>query len=555
MTNNESASLGRKSPTIFYALAAFIAPIILYAHAVRYFFIYDDSELVVNKAPPTSVDGWLTLLTSPYYQGLPYYRPIPSLLFALERTAFGLNPAPYHATNIVCVSILSFVLFYTLLRSPFSVEKKSAIAISLACVFHPATSSTVYAISGREALLAALCTTAAFSSYFAARFSMGWRSAIFVLGALLCRESSVFLIPVFAGSAAIQYRSKPPPVLVRDLFWLALPFMAYLALRSFALSASASSPELTDSFLSIPLSYLYMLSSILTPTVSLQYEPEIPEWLTGSRMALALVAVLAIVNLLRLVQFARKPVIAGSIAVSLLSFTPTANIFLQETPFDERHLLTPLIALLIAIFLAIRSAQIQFSAYLGRLSGVPVPIAAALIFGAISFSRGAVFASDDLFFDNWLKSASDRSKVINHAAAKALAEGDVPRALELANRSIDLRGSTPGFLYRGRIKSVLGDLSGARADINSTLELDSEQSAAWCTLGIINLKSGDSVEAERDFAKALSVNSNSWCAPTGTPAPPFWGAGLTGAQLKMVPISSREEARFYQEAHAIRAGT
>ena len=45
----------------------------------------------------------LAAATLPHWNGLPYYRPLSRMIFALERLAFGMAPAPYHLFNAVLV--------------------------------------------------------------------------------------------------------------------------------------------------------------------------------------------------------------------------------------------------------------------------------------------------------------------------------------------------------------------------------------------------------------------------------------------------------------------
>ena len=511
--------------------------------------MYDDSELIVSRLPSTSWADWWSIIISPYYTGLPYFRPLPALLFALERTFFGLEPFWFHLTNTILVGVLGWALYRLLRQSCFRLEPATDLVISLICTAHPVVSSLVYMLSGREALLAGIFLTLAVTQLLQRGFD--WWAALYLFCALISRESSVFILPLLLLLILRYQRAESTTQLPSSwcskllaIFGIGIVCLAYLGLRQLALAGSASGIVFSGDWRLLPLSYLYALSSILLPSLNLHYEPELAEWLYPERM-LALVVALTLLIMTFKESKASARLQLLLLLLAAFSLLPTANIFEQETPMDERHLLAPAVLLTIAVGIAVEGLRLRFQV---KAAWVLLPL---LLLGAISFSRGAAFKSDDAFIDNWIRSAPERAKVINHLAARALVNGELDSALELADRSVALQPSYLGFLYRGRIKRARGDLAGARADLERSVEVEPREEKTTeqrplCDLALLEKLAGDLEGAKEYLAAAAKEEPPFWCAELSGP---IWQTDpqVRAQSLDRLPIMSREELRNFAE--------
>jgi len=141
-----------------------VAVLGVYAPAVRNGFVWDDAALVLRDP---LIRSW-RLIPEGFQHFLftdatasDFYRPIQRLTYTLEYAAFGLVPAPYHITSIVChlLAAVALLFFARELLRAFGVAQKTrdwfSILATLVWAIHPLQTSAVAYISGRADSLAA----------------------------------------------------------------------------------------------------------------------------------------------------------------------------------------------------------------------------------------------------------------------------------------------------------------------------------------------------------------------------------------------------------------
>jgi hypothetical protein len=214
-----------------------ILSLILTLPSVFFDFVQDDHILIVNNPTITNWRNLDDVLTSDYfqrggYQGeIGYYRPLTKLSFLIDHTLWGLSPKGFHLSNVllgVVTSILVYRLALSLVSNPY--------ALIAACLYmaHPGRVQAIGIITARSDLLAALfCVWAAIAWLNnTSHFRSAWRVGIVLFLALLAKEASmgVFVLLGFWSLAGIH----GCPERRRFSTWctLALPFIAYVSLRS-----------------------------------------------------------------------------------------------------------------------------------------------------------------------------------------------------------------------------------------------------------------------------------------------------------------------------------
>src|SRR5881392_3433640 len=91
-----------------------VAVILCYAPALRNGFVWDDTALVLRDP---LIRSW-RLIPEGFNHFLftdatasDFYRPIQRLTYTIEYAFFAFNPAPYHATSILCHVVAALALF------------------------------------------------------------------------------------------------------------------------------------------------------------------------------------------------------------------------------------------------------------------------------------------------------------------------------------------------------------------------------------------------------------------------------------------------------------
>ena len=119
-------------------------------------FSFDDRDFIQVNESLRSLPGAWNALTEAFPPDQPergLYRPLLTLSYALDFSAFGAEPRGYHVVNallyggVVC-------LVYTLARRYFGTASLTAFAAALLFAVHPVHCDAVDTVSGRSELLA-----------------------------------------------------------------------------------------------------------------------------------------------------------------------------------------------------------------------------------------------------------------------------------------------------------------------------------------------------------------------------------------------------------------
>ncbi|MEK7721441.1 MAG: hypothetical protein AAB359_03530, partial [Elusimicrobiota bacterium] len=109
------------------------------------FVNWDDAQYVLSN--PALRGSWLDALG--FSPG--YYHPLTTLTYKLEFVLFGLNPFPYHFTNLILHLIACVSAFYLL--TALGTRRQAAFIGALLFGIHPVHAEPVAWISGRKELL------------------------------------------------------------------------------------------------------------------------------------------------------------------------------------------------------------------------------------------------------------------------------------------------------------------------------------------------------------------------------------------------------------------
>src|SRR5436190_3142238 len=190
----------RRGSFAFACAAAAILILAAYANAFRNSFHFDDAHVIENNVYIRSLHNVPRFFTDAHtFSSLPQnstYRPLVTLSLAFDYARGGLNPVPYHVTQIVLLIVTGalLVIFFT----PLVGEWPALFAATLFCV-HTANTETMNLISARSELLSAIGLLGSFVLFQRSPFA---------------RRTLLYLVPLALGSLA-----KAPVVVFAPLLF------------------------------------------------------------------------------------------------------------------------------------------------------------------------------------------------------------------------------------------------------------------------------------------------------------------------------------------------
>jgi hypothetical protein len=137
-------------------IALFTLAVVLHWPTGQTDFVYDDIDFVVKNASVQSLDAVGLALHAPFPPDQPergLYRPLTTLVYALEYAAFGAGARGYHLVSTLLYGVL-VVLVYRLASVWFGAASGSAAAAALLFAIHPVHCDVVDTVAGQSELLA-----------------------------------------------------------------------------------------------------------------------------------------------------------------------------------------------------------------------------------------------------------------------------------------------------------------------------------------------------------------------------------------------------------------
>jgi tetratricopeptide (TPR) repeat protein len=504
LTLEEAATPNRK--TVAAATLLLVLVLAAYLPALRKGFLYDDFLLILKPAVPRSAADIAKLFARPYYEGLPYYRPVTSASFLVQRRVWGDDPRPFHAANVALAGALA-VLTYGLFRRPcFGLAPGMAAAGAAIFILHPVVSSCVHPVSGRDTLLATSSMVAAVWIYLRGTVGAAIASAAVFAAGLLCKEAAIVTpgVIALAEAAGLSRPAGAPRRSATALATRAAPFLvvlaAYAAVRAVVLPGGQMSTG-TPGY--VPLTYVYALEVTLTPFRALLYEPPVAAWLSPSKLVVVgLVLALAALTAWRSGRGVRSVLVFG-IGWFVVVQLPTANLVRQETLFDERYVAPAVLGLVLAG--AALASEIARRAARERT----VLVAAALLalaLGALSRSRAPYF-DEVAFYTQWAMIRPD-SMTARFNLANAYAKTGRPgRAVEEYERALAIEPSHAGAHNNlGEAFIKLGRRDEAIAQFREAIRYDPNNVKAHNNLGSGLALGGDMDGAIAEFREAVRLD-------------------------------------------------
>ncbi|TLN23964.1 hypothetical protein FDZ71_02315 [bacterium] len=508
----------------FFAFAlAILAGAVLFTYwgAFGGDFVWDDIAFIAANGFLDDPANLTKILASGDTVGLgegvhnPYYRPVTTLTFALEKLLWDIDPTGYHVTNVLLHLLVCFLIFAAARKMMGSPQ---ALLAALIFAVHPANSEPVVYISARADLICALFMTAAF--YFHLKSEEKDKSLNFIL------SMAAFTLALFSKIVAGVF----PLIILWRLYSLgrpkgevALKFAHYAAvaavfliIRSLVLPVESwgQSPLETRVATSATTLATYLRHALLPFDLKVFYDFPIRTTLADpvviSSWALV-IAVIASAFLLR----KKMPAVSLGIIWFFAGLLPVCGLamILSPTVIADRYLYIPLIG----VSMALSSAAVFI--YERRLSTRNIPalkaVVAAFIILSASYTtaRVDVWNTDESFWRRAIKDAPELTMPYKNYAFSLARAGKTDeaesrflmlKAMGIIDPKIDINLSK---IYLAR-----NDIERSVKYAENALAMNVADSGTLAWYGCVMLANGNLVLARRASEKALEGNKYNYLA-------------------------------------------
>jgi tetratricopeptide (TPR) repeat protein len=478
-------------------------------------FALDDIYHIVENPAVRSLEGGFSSFDNPIYPGN-LYRPIVILSYSLTYLASGLDPLPFHATNILLHAGCTLVL-YALFKNLLG--KQAGFVAALLFAVHPVHVEVVANVSGRTELLSFLFGVAALVA-FLGEYIPPWKIILgldlFAL-ALLSKESAAVLLLLMPLCNYLKYGLPPSRDQVNSLSGMLLVFLGYLFLRMHVLEGVPPMAEmvatLDNPLVAVPpedrvltalaLLWRYLSLMILPLELSADYSyAEIPP-LHGVKDLLAHPEVFAIAALgvSAAVLAWRRSAIGFAMLWFFAAFSVTSNVLTPiGTIFGERLLFLPGVGVLALLGIAFERAR---PVICGRF----LPLALVLLFALQTVQQGKIWKDNDVLHSHQIKVSPWSAKTQANYAAVLLLKGDLVGASAHFRKALAIypNYSRPAYLL-GVASYNQGDVSEAERWLKRAVAIEPGFVPAENALGQLYFNFGKFSEARKQFERVLANN-------------------------------------------------
>lgn len=488
----------------------FAIVVAVYLPSVSSGFLDDETVILFRTAPPQTATELVERSFSPHFPGLAYFRPLPHASYLVQYMLDRNSAGPFHALNAVLMGITACASFALLSLPGFRIAPLPAITGALLFAVHPATSSTVHPIVGRETLMVACFTIA--SVYAFAKGGEKWFTASMILlaCALLSKEQAVVIPVLFLLADACGISRDAPGGSLRK--WIqrhrtpAILLIAYIGLRWTQFSGSEYRLNVLKNPADVLLSFRFAIQTVFAPYVELMYEPAVSAWHSAWRFSVGCVAVGALIFAVYRFRPIHNRTAIFWMGWVLVCIAPTANIIEQQAPYSERYVV-------LAVFAAIAmTAEVLSSVPTNRTRpGLAIGTVILLVISSfITLGRSQYFATQMAFAEQWAKTNPRFPETQMSLGTELYLSGQYDRAATYFRSGMNLE-SANGSVCRNwlaRMQLVQSHFKEA----SELFRASSGEKFSYLLRGVALQGSGDLAEATESFEQALRIDRSFFTA-------------------------------------------
>jgi len=450
-------------------LVVAITGFVLYVNTLGHDFVLDDFSLIKeNRLTKQGVSAIPEIMKTSYRTGYiivddEVYRPLSKVMFAIEWSLVGDNPALGHWINVLMYALTGYLLFM-MLSGYFKNQLVVPFMASLLFIAHPIHTEVVANIKSRDELLGLLFTIISMiclNRYLLSE-KLNWllgSAATFFL-ALLSKESYisyVALVPLII----YFFSDAPSSKNIRTSLTLLAPAILYLLIRRAVLGTSLpASQSIADNLLvaapdlgsriatAVLIMGMYLKLLFIPHPLVFDYSyNQIPIIGMGDWRFLVSFAVYLGLFIYALMNFKKKDTLSFSIFLYFIFLSIYTNLLLIiGSSFGERFLYAPAlgICLGIAVLLGrlIKAAQ-QTSAtglsdfFKTNIKPLSVTLVIVLLFGYKTMARNPVWKNNLTLYVNDVR-LSPNSTRTHYYLGNLLTKDDYYKDLDSAGKSMML---------------------------------------------------------------------------------------------------------------------
>lgn len=363
-------------PEFCLALALLLA-VVSYWPALRYGFVYDDTQQILQNPAITSWRYLPQYFTANVWAGVYpgvrgyYYRPLFLLWLRLNYSLFGLTPWGWHLTSLLA-HLAAIGVFFLVFRQ-WTNEGVAAGWGAVLFAVHPIHIESVAWISAVPEILFTAAGLGAIYSYV--RYLQKYRPALLVISAvlyalsLMAKETAIVVWPIIVAYSCWLRQDHDPEVGTANLLETAktqVPFAAvtatYIGLRIYALRGAVGGKP-THTFAGVfreapSLVWFYLQKLVIPSGLSPIYFSHGTDSFASPRFYLPLIPVCAVaVGLALWVRKSRATALpALLLLISLLPPLLGVFVFPPHDLAHDRYLYLPSAGMCMLLALAVRSA-------------------------------------------------------------------------------------------------------------------------------------------------------------------------------------------------------
>ena len=545
--NKEKNRISSDKQTSFHSIFLFAFAFLIYANTLSHDYVLDDDVVYLkNKDVQAGLSGIGSILNHSFIYGFTEhndqsYRPVVSILFAIEKQFFGNNPRAGHFINVLLFA-LACVLFYRLLQqllqkvssqqfSVFNFQFSISFIIALLFAAHPIHTEAVANIKGRDDILNFIFLI--LSLRFIIQHIDSPKKIYFVFSvlffflSLLCKEVAVTFLAIIPLTVFF-FRDVPIKKIATGMISFFAALGIYMFLRSSVLETVtfAEKMKVVNNALAAATNESDRIATaifILGKYVQLLFFPHPLSWdysfnqipivsFTNPKVIITLLVFAALGGFV-LLNLKKKNIFAYCILFFFITMSVVSNIFIMiGATLGERFLFTPSIAFCIAVpFLLNRFGKnILFG-----ITGIVV-----VLFSFKTFSRNRDWKDNFSLFASGVEATPNSSRAESALGSSYREMGEkeqtpnkrtelFQKAIVYYKKAIEILPDNTEALYNAGVSYYgMGDKENALKVYLQALKIAPEHTNAANNAGVIFFERKDYENGKKYFEQALKYDAN-----------------------------------------------
>ncbi|MBI4573764.1 MAG: tetratricopeptide repeat protein [candidate division NC10 bacterium] len=516
LTDTPSAAFRR-------VLLLVLLPTLIWFPTLTFDFVLDDAGTFLEDPLARGPLDLSAIFGSPVHverSRLPFYRPIITLTYWLDRTLWGVNPAGFHLTNLAW-HVLTVLLAYLVFRRAGA---GPGVGLAVAALFAvlPSHAEAVAWIQGRVDLVASAFFL--LSASIAIRLQgqatlLGWMGALLAFAlALLAKEPAI----VLPGVLVLLWRFRGPERWRATAFRLA-PFLvvvaSYFGFRRAVLSGTTGFALELDQIFARGAGILAVLGEylrILTwPGLPPNFHMAVAQTpsanpggtIAGAAILIGMVAAIGIRGRGRSTDGPPVNPVGMGLAWFLITLAPALGVVgVRDAPtagylVTERYLYLPALGLCLVVAFGFTRLWARSAWGLGAMT----LLLAVACGGALA--RAQAWQDAETMYRAILPRTGDRALAHGNLGTLYLARGEIPAAITEFEAILREDPTHPGALNNlGVTRARQGRKDEALALYREALRSKPAYAEAWNNLGVLMEERGARAEARTAYQRALAID-------------------------------------------------